>query len=267
MRNKRNPPGLLVLKLFIVFCPVFGLYAEETPFPGLNSQDRERKDRGMLLFSQAVDKVWSGNFQTEEISQLLDKAETDFRAIRDAASRNYLLAQIELCRGRALLMVFPKIKNREKIAARTYLENAMEMARESLNLYESADCYRVLADAGAAWMVTKGLVGIIKMAPNVKKWSDKAIAINSDNALAAVISSQGQIHAPKSSGGDPRKAVRRLTELISRTDLDNVERFRACSVLVQAHKKLKENDKSAYYCEEARSIFPNNPFLEQLCRQ
>ena len=265
MENNRFP-GILALITFITIVPLTALHAENTPFQNLNSQDTENRDTGMSHFSQAVNKIWEGHNRIGDIAQLLGQAETSFQAVEDAAARNYLLARVELYRGRAVLMQSPKITNSMKTEARASLEHAMKLAEDSLNLYKSADTYRVLADAGATWMVTKGLFGIIKMAPNVQEWSDKALSINPGNALAEIISSQGKIHAPKSSGGDPQEAVRRLTALYTRSDLDKVERFRASSVLIQAHKKLKQKENAAYYCEQARSIFPGNMFIEELCK-
>ncbi len=253
------------LFMFALLHPIHGVFSDDTPFQYLNDQDRTFKDKGMDLFLQVAVELWSGQVQLERTMTLLDQVEADFNAIQDAASRNYLLSRIELYRGRTVLLSSKKIRAKDKARARAHFEKSMTLVQQSLDLYESADGYRVLADAGSSWMATKGLGGIIKMAPNVKKWSDKAIAINPENALSVIISSQGQIHAPKASGGNPQEAVRRLTALIVRPDLSNIERFRAYLSLVQAHKKLKNKDESAHFCKELQKIFPNSLFLQQ-CR-
>ncbi len=263
--HKRNAIRIFATTLFIfaLLYPIHGVFADDTPFQDFSDQDRKFKDRGMDLFLQVAVELWAKRIQLERTMSLLDQVETDFNAIEDVAARSYLLSQIELSRGRAVLLAPSRIRAKDKARARVHFEKSMELVQQSLDLYESADGYRVLADAGSAWMATKGLGGIIKMAPNVKEWSNKAIAINPENALSVIISSQGQIHAPKASGGNPQEAVRRLTELISRPDLSDIERFRAYLSLVQAHRKLKNKDKSAHFCEEAQKIFPNSLFLQQ----
>jgi hypothetical protein len=115
-------------------------------------------------------------------------------------------------------------------------------------------------------MITKGLGGIIKMAPQVQKWSDRAVELDNRNALAIIISAQGQINAPKGSGGNPPEAARRLENLNARSDLGDVERFWARVSLSQAYDKLKRKDDSARLCAMAAQIFPESPMLSE-CRK
>ena len=139
----------------------------------------------------------------------------------------------------------------------------MEMAQRSIDIVENADSYRVLAGAAATWMASKGLFGIITMLSKFQAWTDKALLLDPQNALALILSVQGQLNAPKLAGGDPEKALLRLKNQIQRDDLTDIERFWTLISLVQAHKKLKQEDQAEILCEEARRIFSNNSLLDE----
>ena len=248
--------GYLIL-LFLLLSP--GLFASDAPLVGLSDEDAAAIDSGMAAFLPLMNRVWSGNAKLERTMSLLERVEKNFRLIRDDAARNYLLARVENYRGRITLMTSTKDRSRK------YFNNAMELAKKSIDARESAEGYRVLADAGSSWSLTKGLIGMITMGSKMKEWSDKAIEIDPQNALAVIIAANGLIHAPAFSGGNPKEALNRLSIQNRRQDLSDIERFWTLVSLSAAHKKLGQDKDAARRCEEASSIFPNNPMLEN-CR-
>jgi|GEM_PF-5681527 len=227
------------------------------PFSSLNTSDTDLAFSGMELFNRARFNLWSAQGSTEINENLLNRAAADFESISNPAAESYFMSRVELYRGRLAL------ETESKRIARSYFVNSMNLAKKSLTQVESSEALRVLADAGSSWMITKGLGGIIKMAPQVQQWSSRSLEIDSQNALALIINTQGQINAPKNAGGNPEEAIRRLTTLISRTDLDNIERFWAEISLYQANKKLKRREQAEIWYESAEQIFPNSPFLEK----
>jgi tetratricopeptide (TPR) repeat protein len=235
------------------------VWSAEYPAPlnNLNVSDTDTTEAGMALFDRARTNLWAATGSPESNVGFLDRAATTFESVSDPAAQAYLLARVELYRGRIAL------DTESKSSARTYFERSMELADRSIDITESAEALRVLADAGSSWMITKGLGGIIKMAPQVQEWSARAVEMDPENALAIIISTQGQINAPKSAGGDPDEAARRLVLLNSRTDLGDIERFWARVSLSQAYKKLKRRDDAAVWCRKAAEIFPQSPMLEE----
>ena len=227
------------------------------PLNNLSVSDSDTTEAGMALFDRARTNLWAANGSPESNTGFLDRAASTFESVSDPAAQAYLLARVELYRGRIAL------DTESKSSARAYFERSMELAEQSIEIEESAEALRVLSDAGSSWMITKGLGGIIKMAPQVQGWSARAVEKDPDNALAIIISTQGQINAPKSAGGNPDEAARRLVLLNSRTDLGDIERFWARVSLSQAYDKLKRRDDAALWCRKATEIFPQSPMLEE----
>ncbi len=256
MKQQRNSRHYRIWPVFLIFFPIFEVFAHDTPAVDLSDTDQIAVETGMALFERASNEVWANNAPLESTMTLLDHAEESFSALRDNAAKNYFLAQVEIYRGRITYITSTKSR------ARPYFSRAMELAEESVNERESSDGYRVLASAGASWMSTKGLAGIMEMSQKVKEWSDTALEIDPRNALAAVINAQGLIHAPRFAGGDPEEAIRRLSIQLRRQDLSDIERFQTLLGLAQAHKKLRQNEDFLLRCNDARLIFPENRMLK-----
>lgn len=246
-------PRILSLFLLFAFAAVNRITAENPLLTDLSENDSASAENGLLIFERALDEIWSGYGDSPEVSVKLEEAERLFKNIESRAARNYFLARIALYRGRIDVAIG------EKSSGRSELERAMDLASLSIEERESGDAYRVMADAGASWMVTKGLVGIIRMAPQVSEWSRKALDLQPDNALALIISAQGQINAPEAAGGDPEAAALRLEDLLSRDDLSVIERYWGSLSLSSAYRKLDQTESADRLCAEASAIYPDNP--------
>lgn len=252
---------ILRIQFFFFFTVMSSfLFANDALLLGLSDGDRAWVDDGLPLLNQVITMQTAGNSTPEKIISLAEQAEALFKKIQDKAVRYYYLAQIEIQRGRMVLQT-----EKKRARARPYFEKAMDFAQKSVDERIGSDSLRVLASAATAWMLTKGLPGIIKMAPDVKEWSDQAVAMDSQNAKAIILSAQGKINAPKIAGGNPEVAVSRLQALLQREDLTDVERFGALLTLSLAYSKLRKKDEAKQFCKEASFIFPNSPGLEQ-CR-
>lgn len=259
LKNVRISRSSTLMAAWFVLLGMFftgALSATTAPLDRLSSNDSEAAEAGMALFDTARTNLWAARGSSSANSAYLDRAATLFNTVSDSAAKAYLLARVELYRGRISL------ETESKSTSRAFFEKSMELADESLSFRESSEALRVKADAGSSWMITKGLGGIIKMAPQVQEWSDRSVVLDSRNALAIIISAQGQINAPKSAGGNPEEAARRLELLNGRSDLDDIERFWARASLSQAYDKLKMRDDAADWCASAAEIFPENPMLE-----
>lgn len=227
------------------------------PLDNLSLNDTDTAAAGMALFEIARTNLWTDQGTASSSNGYLDRAASIFNSISDPAAKAYLLARVELYRGRISL------KTESRSTSRTFFEKSMELADESLSIRESSEALRVKADAGSSWMIAKGLGGIIKMAPQVQQWSDRSVELDPQNALATIISCQGQINAPKSAGGNPEEAAGRLELLNTRSDLDDIEQFWARVSLSHAYGKLKRRDEAAIWCASAAEIFPDSPMLEK----
>ena len=235
-----------------------GAGALESPLEGLSEGDRRAAVAGMVIFEAVYNDVWSGKGATDSSLERLDRSAELFAGVGDSSARAYLLGRAELYRGRIIQVRETKAK------ARPFYEKAMQLAQESLGEggRESAEAYRLLADAASSWMLTKGLGALIRTAPKVSEWADRAVEMNPENAMAVLIGVQGQINAPKSAGGDPDEALKRLLALNRRGDLSRAERFWTRASLSAVYGKLKQRDEAEIWCGRAREIFPDNPFVK-----
>lgn len=230
------------------------------PVSALTPSDQSAVDEGMVSFETALEILWAGKGGEGSAVDFLDQAESAFLRIDDSAERAYRLSRVSLYRGRLALAVATK---REALA---YLETSMNLAEEALSYREFSEAYRVWSDAGSSFMVTKGLGAIIKLAPQVAEWSEKAVELDPTNATAIIISAQGKINAPKSAGGDPEGAREMLDQLMRRNDLSRIDEFFGAVSLAQVNLKLKDRDTATRWCRLASSIYPDNPMAED-CRK
>lgn len=252
-----NQPHKLILSLLIFIAG--RLFALNTPTENLSANDMSLYERGEVILKLAMEQIWANSAESETSQTLLKQAEAILQTISDQAARTYALAQVEIYLGRL------QISQKDKKTAQVHCEKAMEYARISIETRESADGYRLRAEAGSLWMGIKGLAGMLKIAPQVQQWLDKTLALNPKNAMAVILNSQRKIFAPKVGGGAPEEAVLQLSPQIQRQDLTKIERFWALASLSQAHKKLRQKPQAAQYCDEAARIFPKNPLIKK-CR-
>ncbi|OQX29593.1 MAG: hypothetical protein B0D92_02850 [Spirochaeta sp. LUC14_002_19_P3] len=255
--NQQHKLSLSTLSLIILTAG--SLFALNTPTENLSVSDMDLYERGRVILKLAMEQIWANSSEREANESLLKQAETIFHGISDEAARTYALAQVEIYRGRL------EILQKDKKTAQEHAEKAMEHARISIEARESADAYRLRAEAGSLWMGVHGLAGMLKMAPQVQLWLDEALALNPQNAMAIVLNNQRKIFAPKVSGGAPEEAVLQLSAQLPRQDLTKIERFWILTSLSQAHKKLRQKSQAAQYCDEAALIFPNSLLIKR-CR-
>jgi len=216
----------------------------------LSGGDQSLINEGMKPFNEALELLWSG--QNAGIPELLYEAENFFKEISDPQEKLYYLSTIYLNRGRM------NIAQDEKKSGQKNLKKSMELAEEALEYGDFSEGYRVWADAGSSYMVSKGLFTIIRTASRVQEYSDMAVKLDPGNSKAIIISALGKINAPKSAGGDPRKAVEMFESLLDNTDISQTETFQVYLYLSQSFDKLGEKENAEYWCTQASTIYPSN---------
>ena len=245
-----------LLLILIAAVAAAAVIAQTPPLDVPDSDEASLIASGMEFFEQARVSMWSGEADEDDIGNLLNNAERRFSGVTDTAARDYLLGRVALYRGRGVLTWGSKGD------ARDLFEEAMNLAESSTASRRTSEALRLHADAGSSWMITKGLGGIIKMAPQVQGWSDESLELDPSNPLALIISAQGQINAPRSAGGDPEAAAARLETLVARRDLDDISLFWGRVSLAQAYAKLKDRDSAERMCGLAAQIYPDSPMLD-----
>ena len=229
------------------------------PLNGLSETDQVTLETVLSMFEPARYRLWQAEGDPEGSRRLLARASSTAQGLEDEAARTYMQARSELYIGRSIEPFGRKSEAQEHYQA------AMDLARRSIEVRETSEGWRVLADAGSSMMVSKGFGGIISMAGDVKSWSEKALELDPQNVMAILIDVQGQINAPRIGGGNPEEALRRLTQLNRRADLNDIERFWTYLSLAAVNDKLRNSDEAGRWCAAAGGIFPENPMME-VCR-
>jgi len=140
----KRPEFVLVLAILAVAAGLAGAQAppQAPPLDAVAPGEADLLAAGLAVFERARFGLWTAEMDVSVGRDLLDRSEGLFVSLGDAAARDYLLARVELYRGRIEVSVG------DERVARGYFETAMDLAEASLDRRESAEAYRVLADAG-----------------------------------------------------------------------------------------------------------------------
>lgn len=164
----------------------------------------------------------------------------------------YQKALLNLLKGQ----IYFDLENRDK--SLYYLEKAQKHAQSSLDIKETSDSWRILADAGSYIMLQKGLTYIISHSKDVADQAEKALKLDSFNARASLIDAQGLLNAPRFFGGNKKKGLSILTDLSDRENISQTELFYVLTALTDHHEKEEEWEQALSYCSKALMIFPEN---------
>lgn len=146
------------------------------------------------------------------------------------------------------------------------LEIARKYAQKSLDLKETAEGWRLLADNGSYIMIQKGITYIIRNSGKVHNQALKALELDNNNPRAALINAQGLINTPKALGGNKKEGISILQELATRKDLSNEDLFYINIALTQALKSIKEIESAKSVIKKALRIYPNNTHANDLLK-
>ncbi len=138
------------------------------------------------------------------------------------------------------------------------LEKAQELIIKNLEIRESSEAWGLLAESGSYIMLQKGLSYIISNSPKVKEYGEKAIALNPNNYRAIVIDAQGLINAPKIFGGDKKRGIENLRQLLE-NPMDKQDKFFVLMALSQSLvQDKKTREEGIKYAKEALKLYPSN---------
>ena len=256
--------SIVILPFVLICITAAGAYAAEipaasSPLTALSDGDTFLAETGLILFDRAVNRHWSSTGSPQGTMGLLSRASHVYAHIADPAARYYLMAQLELYRGRVTL----KVDRRSR--ARPHFTKSMELAAESASFSETAEAYRVRAEAGYEWMRTRRLRGKSKMGPSIREWLARSLELDSGSTSAGIVQAQFTHHSFDNDEERLLKTLGFLESLESLPDLNFVGRFRSRVLLSQINSDLNRDAAAETWCEKAAEIFPRGTALKD-CR-
>lgn len=133
------------------------------------------------------------------------------------------------------------------------LEPLYRELQKRLNLEESAELYSNTSEVGTYIMIQKGVRFIISNSSKVNTYAEQALEMNPNLIKAEIIILNGLINAPKLFGGDKKKGVSGLKNILKRGDITNLEKYETLSALITSTKDKKEIES---YVNEIKKIYP-----------
>lgn len=162
---------------------------------------------------------------------------------------NYLKALVDLYAGLAYLYEDDKENSLKRLTA------SQRFAKEEIKKRETSDLWRIVSEAGSYIMLQKGVSYIIRNSAKVNEDALKSIELNGNNNRAKLIVAQGYLNAPKLFGGDRKKGIELLKEVLESPEINKEDKYFTLITLAGAFKGKKQE---LYYLNEGLKIYPKN---------
>lgn len=203
-------------------------------------------------------RQWINEEKTDEIFlRDLSALENDLESSRQSKNKYYWLSTIKLMIG------FVHFINEDVDESLLFLEDAKELAEESLKSGGFSDGWRVLSEAGSYIMLQKGVGYIIANSGKVQEQAEKSLELDPLNSRAALIVAQGMLNAPAIFGGNKKKGIEQLESLSMRNSLSFEDRYFIMMALSDAYINLKRNNDAIRNYRMMLSIYPDNSYIKK----
>jgi tetratricopeptide (TPR) repeat protein len=189
------------------------------------------------------------------------EAEQAIAAIPDGATRDLHNAQ------RLFLLGFDAIGRGETRSGEAYVEEAMELARASLEVHESSEGHRILADGYNQLLKVRGRGYQILHFRAAHRAALRAVELDRTNPLAHVSAASYYLSAPRIAGGDVRLGLEHV-EAAARLNGDN--RYVAFLVAVWAARGASQTgsqESARRSLRHAAEIYPDNWWLNEVSEE
>lgn len=138
------------------------------------------------------------------------------------------------------------------------LEECQSLSQKALEIEEKADSWRVMSDAGSLIMIQKGLTYIIANSKKINDYALKSLELDSNNIKASFIVAQGFINAPALFGGNKKKGVKMLNELLTIRSISKETSYYIYITLSKLYMKDKKINEAIESCKAALVIYPGS---------
>ena len=205
--------------------------------------------------------VVMANQSSREVQSSAEAAERAISAIPDPLSRNLHDAQ------RLFLLGFEAIGRGATEEGERLVEDAMAAAEASLDLEETSEGYRILADGYNQLLKVRGRGYQLLHFRTARFTADQAVKLDRRNPLAHVSAASYYLSAPGIAGGDVRRGLEHV-EAAARLRGEN--RYVSFLVAVWAARGAAQTgsrESARRSLANAAEIYPDNWWLAEVSRE
>jgi tetratricopeptide (TPR) repeat protein len=180
----------------------------------------------------------------------------------EECARKYWLSRVEYMMGRAC-------QSREDLqeAARHY-EEGLELSKASMRDGEFSEGWRMMSEnlgqlCVVKWELSKSLGFLIAHGPKVKDYAARAAELDPRNAAALIILAAGKIYPPVIFGGNPRKGIEMMNDILVLGSAEKDDLFNIYSGIALAHGKLNNKQEAVLWFQRSLELYPNNRYIRE----
>ncbi len=184
----------------------------------------------------------------------------------DECTSNYWLSRVEYLMARAC-------QSREDLqeAARHY-EKGLKLSEASMRNGEFSEGWRMMSEnlgqlCVLKWKLPKGLGFLIANGPKVKDYAARAAELDPRNASALIILAAGKIYPPVIFGGNPRKGIDMMNEILHLGGAEKDDLFNIYSGIALAYGKLNNNQEAVIWFQRSLELYPSNRYVQEEYRK
>ena len=181
--------------------------------------DDLKKEKGENLYFQAKEMFVYPVPKFDEIIIILGKSIPYFRKIENKQSSNYWLAEVAYLKG-----IVEKERNNHEMAENNF-SFCKKLINDSLDIGDSSEGYRLLADVEGQLISYHNLYYKTKFGPRIKNFIEKAIELDYSNQKSYISLAMYYRDAPLIAGGSFKKSEAVLKKMIDVTHSDRIDLF------------------------------------------
>lgn len=185
----------------------------------------------------------------------------DLSFFSDRLEQSYWLARAEFLLGSLQRSI------QDRRSAIDHFDRAVYFAADAVGRREFSDGFRVLADSLGQLLTLRGIVYQLSQGLRARDAAIEALELDWDNLRAHISAGAWYLNAPEVAGGDVEYAADILEQVVTAANVNEVERFLACSFLARTSQELDERRKAQAYYFDAYEIYPRNPWLKEIARE
>lgn len=210
----------------------------------------------ITVFSENYHNLYSkwmnGDLDSPGLLEAMNDLERQLTSEPENWETLYWRSRAALVRGQ----VYLEEKNEE--LSLIDLFKSQELSMESINMRNNSDSWRLMADAGSAIMLQKGLGYIIKNSSKVQEYAETALELDPMNARASLVIAQYLTNAPAIAGGNKKEGIELLRELSQRNNLNKEDSYYIYLSLSESLQKKREKNEAISSCRKALESYPGS---------
>jgi tetratricopeptide (TPR) repeat protein len=216
------------------------------------------------LFRMAEEAVYRCTAAHGDMIYAIERARSLATLLEDPVDRDFWLGECAYLEGMAELLARRRTLGRQRRRAATLFRFAAELGSSAVAREEFSDGYRLLAEAYALQVFTRGLSFQLRHGTSCRDYALRALELDFGNFRAHTALAGYYLNAPRVAGGDPMKALEVLRAAERITPRSRNEEFLLEGWLALTHSRLGDGDGAQRRLRRALVIYPENSWIRSI---